>query len=464
MSKNKKKRRTPGEKRNAGKVIRLPLRKVQSPTSEREQKLSEIIKEMASVILQDPDAIPSRPAAVATLMLAGAAWNSAVGDSVMLDQHRKLVEQIDWSGVPPWAELRTDDSDKLIAELVAYKHERYPGDLRRIVATEMTPEGNVRVHWTEAAKIVTAEFGSTSSKATVSKEKRGHPIADKLVKKMNRYVRAKVIDLEAVKVGRANAEELQTTVASREELADHHPAHAIYVYAQNQVSVMSEQLTALKEMARFVKLISNAEEEYMPSGPPMSPLTASFFTCWAFFDACVGVAEETIATITMAVGSAFGMRGELLQVVGLMQQSRMAVYVHEGVERDTVLLRELVTDTVCRAIVPSGYRGHKGELWYVRVLPPPLPGIAEHVVFTTPYLLVQPGEREWQSYFRRTLPDAPLQGRIARYEQHMKFGPTREYWTEFVFEAYVNHRADVIFLAGLPDVPQSRPHSRINSR
>ena len=52
---------------------------------------------------------------------------------------------------------------------------------------------------------------------------------------------------------------------------------------------------------------------------------------------------------------------------------------------------------------------------------------------------------------------------IAAYEHHMKFGPARDYWTEFVFEAYVNHRSDVIFLAGLPDVPESRPHSSVNS-
>ena len=40
----------------------------------------------------------------------------------------------------------------------------------------------------------------------------------------------------------------------------------------------------------------------------------------------------------------------------------------------------------------------------------------------------------------------------------------RDYWTEFVFQAYVNHRTEVIFLAGLPDVAKSRPHSRVNSQ
>ena len=41
-------------------------------------------------------------------------------------------------------------------------------------------------------------------------------------------------------------------------------------------------------------------------------------------------------------------------------------------------------------------------------------------------------------------------------------GSPREYWAEFVFEAYMNHRPEVIFLKGLPDLPESRPHSVVN--
>jgi hypothetical protein len=458
------KKRTPGKKRKPGQVTKLPIRQAPALTQDRDRKLSEIIKEMAWSILRDPDAIPSLPAAQAVVMLASAAWNTSVGDTVLRDELRQVIEQLNGSGVTPWAELRSDDTDQLVAELVEQKRERYPNDRRRIIAAEMSSEGNVRVHWVDQEKIITPHWGSANSPASTVTTERGRPIADQLVRAMGKHVGGKIIDFKSALVGRAHAEELQKTVTTREELAGFHPAHAVYVHAQNQVSVMSEQLTALKEMTRFAELISKAEDEYLPSGPPMSPLTASFFTCWALFDACLGPAEETIGTTTMAVGAAFGMHEELVRVMGLMQESRMGVYVHEGGEKDAVVLRELVTDKVCRAIVPSGYRGRKGELWYVRVLPPPLSGVTEHVVFTTPYLLLAPGEGEWQAYFRRTLPDAPLQDRIARYEHHMKFGPTRNYWTEFVFEAYVNHRPDVIFLAGLPDVPESRPHSRVNQR
>ena len=65
---------------------------------------------------------------------------------------------------------------------------------------------------------------------------------------------------------------------------------------------------------------------------------------------------------------------------------------------------------LCRecARLPAGEREYRrGELWYARVFQPPIPGGSEHVVFMTPYLVLEPGLREWQAYFLRTLPDAP---------------------------------------------------------
>jgi hypothetical protein len=287
----------------------------------------------------------------------------------------------------------------------------------------------------------------------------GNRIAQNLVAKMKRQAHGKVVNFGDVVTGRASAEELHRTVASKEDLAALHPAHAAYAYTQNQVSVMSEQLTALPEMAPFVEIISNAEELLMPSAPPMSPLTTSYFTCWALFDVCVGPAKETIGTTVLEVGAAFGMHSELLRLMRSMQDSRMGLYTHEGVEGDLVVLREIGTGAVCRAVVPSGYSGQNGELWYVRVLPPPMPGGAAHVVFTTPYIVLHPGLADWLAYFSRTF---PKQQSVGDYERHMKYGPTPMYWPDYVFEAYVNHRADAIYLAGVPDIPESRPHSEGN--
>ena len=453
-----------GKKRKRGDVLRFPVRRTREKRSDQDRKLSEIVKEMALRLLKKPDAVPSLVVAETALLLASAAWNFACGDPGLRQQHRDMLKKFDRGGATPWPELLSTDTDRLIAGLVEYKQANCPNDRRRIVAAEMSSEGNVRVHWVEEDKLVTAPFGSGTSHAMAAKVESGHPIGEKLIARMKREVRGKVVDLKAVIAGRAAAEELQRTVVAKEGLAGFHPAHAAYVYAQNQVSVMSEQITALKEMAPFVDIISKAEDIYMPSGPPMSPLTTSYFTCWAFFDACVEPANETIGTTVLEMGAAFGMHTELLRIIGLMQQSRMGLYLHEGTEDSLVVLRELATDAVCRAIVPSGFRGQWGELWYARVLPPPIPGGSEHVVFTTPYLLLKPGLLEWKAYFGRTLPDAPRQGCHDAYVHHMKYGPTRSYWNDFVFEGYVNHRTEVIFLAGLPDLPESRPHSEVSNR
>lgn len=123
---------------------------------------------------------------------------------------------------------------------------------------------------------------------------------------------------------------------------------------------------------------------------------------------------------------------------------------------DALVLRELVTDRVCRAICTSGYSGEAGELWFARVLPPATEHDV-HVVFTTPYRLMASFESDWLAYFERTLTEAMPQKRLAAYEQHLKYGPVRDYWPEFVFEAYVNFQPGVVLLKGLPDVPESRP-------
>lgn len=43
-------------------------------------------------------------------------------------------------------------------------------------------------------------------------------------------------------------------------------------------------------------------------------------------------------------------------------------------------------------------------------------------------------------------------------ENLMKQGLSDNYWNETIFQAYVNHQPDVIYLKGLPNVSSSRPH------
>jgi len=292
----------------------------------------------------------------------------------------------------------------------------------------------------------------------------GGPIARRVLERVRQQVRTKVTNLAAFREGNAYAEALQNSMVARKTLEDTHPAHAIYVHVQNQMSVMAEQLLQLREMKAFVKLVGSAEDEYMPSWPPMSPVTKSFFWCWANFDAAVNAHRETIGSVTLRVAAEFGVHPTMLTLMRTLADSRMGIYRVEGHRGSHVQLRDLLTDQLCLAVCESGYSGSAGELWFARVLPPASPGQSDHVVFTSPYVLIAPDAMGWVEYFDRIAGKESQRPRIEALERHLKWGTAPRYWTEFVFEGYVNHRPGAIFLKGLPDVPESRPHSREYAR
>jgi hypothetical protein len=276
---------------------------------------------------------------------------------------------------------------------------------------------------------------------------------------MRRQVRSKVVDLAAFREGNEFAAALQNSVVPPETLREMHPGHAIYAHVQNQMSVMAEQLLKLPEMKGLAKIIGEAQEEYMPSWPPMSPISASYFWCWSTFDATANAHRETLGSVTLRIAAEFGVHPKMLTLMQAFNDSRMSVYRVEGYTDATVHLLDLVTNQQCLSVCESGFSGNAGELWFTRVLPPPL-GHAEHVVFTSPYVLISPNATGWTQYFDRIAAKDSARLRIEALERHLKWGTSRRYWPEFVFEAYVNHQPGAIFLKGLPDVPESRPHSR----
>jgi len=54
-----------------------------------------------------------------------------------------------------------------------------------------------------------------------------------------------------------------------------------------------------------------------------------------------------------------------------------------------VHLRELITQKQVNVIVPSGYMGNQGEIWFARIMPEPFAKLnyGYSVVFTTPYII-----------------------------------------------------------------------------
>jgi hypothetical protein len=298
------------------------------------------------------------------------------------------------------------------------------------------------------------------------------PISSKVLAALKKEASRKVIDFEALRLGAERAKELERGVISEQDMSQFDPLHAVYAYAQNKMSVLVEDLSELPMCAALADAYSAAEEEYSPSGSPMSPLTMSYFFCWGVFDSHVGKEKETLGTVAIDLCRALGMEPSVLRLFECMQESRMGLYLHEGEVGTHVLLREFVTGTQHRCVVPAGYRGRPGEIWFVRLLPEPFETMrmGYSLVFITPYVVCQEkggkflfaDPKEWDAFFARTIPKTGIENAGEAYAHLMKFGLSANYWNEFIFEGYVNHRQDMILLAGLPDVASSRPHSRVN--
>jgi hypothetical protein len=238
-------------------------------------------------------------------------------------------------------------------------------------------------------------------------------------------MRSKVVDLEAFRAGNEFAEELQDSVITPEALKEMHPAHSIYVHVQNQMSVMAEQLLQLPEMKALAKIIGEAHDEYMPSWPPMSPISTSYFWCWSNFDATANAHRETLASVMLRIAAEFGAHRKMLSLMQAFNNSSMRIYRVEGHRDACVQLRDLVTNQQCSALCESGYAGNPGEIWFTRVLPPALRGQSEHVVFTSPYVLISPDPTCWTQYLDRIAAKESPRPRIEALERHLKWGDAR---------------------------------------
>ena len=147
------------------------------------------------------------------------------------------------------------------------------------------------------------------------------------------------------------------------------PVHAAYAFVQNITSFFAEGASQLPEMKKFARIVAKAEDDYLPSGPPMSPLTTSFFTSWAFFDLQFDDGD-TLASCLIESNDVVSMNPDQLDALKKMAASRIGIYEHVSMDGQHVRLRELITNTEFICHSTSGYRGKKGEIWYVRLLPP----------------------------------------------------------------------------------------------
>jgi hypothetical protein len=284
-------------------------------------------------------------------------------------------------------------------------------------------------------------------------------ISDKLVKRLGKGRKlAQKLRREAGPIQQALDALKQGATARFSHGVALDPLHAVHVSVQNFTSIFAERVSQLPEFEPFFRAAVEAEDEYLPDGPPMSPLTRSYFTTWEFFDLRFGPDNETIGTCLLDSADPLGLGEDVTGAVRLMSETRMGVYEHAGARGGRCLLKELITDDEFECYVPAGYPGIKGELWFVRLCPPVDPA-AYHVAFTTPYVLTGFGKVDWTAYLSKSLIGLTVPEKRRRLYEYLKYGREPDFWNEFIFKAFHHHRPNAIFLLGLPDVPGSLPHA-----
>jgi hypothetical protein len=290
--------------------------------------------------------------------------------------------------------------------------------------------------------------------------------ADKIASAILAHERSGVIDLSHYRAAKAAVDDARLgDDRLRELLAQgYDPAHAAFIYVQNFASFLSEQLIFRKELRRYADIVGQAEDDYHPSFPPMSPVTKSYFTMWALFDVLFGQSHETIGTCLLRLARDMPFPGWLVDAIGAMQKSRMGFYVHEGFEDRFSRLREIDREGVKLCHATSGYRGSEGQIWFGRLVPPMNGLVKYHVFFTTPYIMIQTEESMIAAYFKgeiKRLNDRRLPREMDPHDFMLKHGPSPNHWNEYIFCAYRGYRGDAVFLSGVPDKVDSLPLGRL---
>ena len=192
-------------------------------------------------------------------------------------------------------------------------------------------------------------------------------ISSKIIKGSKNNSFNKVINLAEFSSVKGQLIEIETKLSKNFNEYQYDPSHKIYLYAQNLLSLFSEEYSVTEEFNEYYDIVIEMDTNYMPCGPPMSPLTVSYFTFWCFCDLRFGKEKETIGTIFYDLAYEHKFDELLLNSIQNLNKSYMGFYAHNGFDNDLILLKEILTNKEFRCICPAGYKGSKGEIWFVRI-------------------------------------------------------------------------------------------------
>ena len=222
------------------------------------------------------------------------------------------------------------------------------------------------------------------------------PLASKVLKELRRS-RSNVVSLA---VARDIATFERMVAANAEDLAGLPAGHRRWLLTFGLLAQFAHAVSELHAFRKLRQRVAEADEEYMPGEPPLSPVLDSFFMSWWMSDLPCGPGRETLLGVVAELAPALSAPAWVRDCARMLAESRLGVYRVEAIGAHRVRLTELVTDAVVEAALPDDLTS-RALLWLTRLLPaPPGDESGDFVVWTTPYELLE-GETAWREYFER---------------------------------------------------------------
>ncbi|HVZ32562.1 MAG TPA: hypothetical protein VG963_09050, partial [Polyangiaceae bacterium] len=242
------------------------------------------------------------------------------------------------------------------------------------------------------------------------------------------------------------------------------------------------QLLGAPQFERAGRWHDRLRAEFNPEGPPLSPVYDSYAMAHVLADVPHGLAGETPCSALAWLTRHDPARERLHQAARALADSHPDVYRvlrTDGLRADLERLRDRRALTVRQ----SGDFLRGGDLCLGRMLS----FAGGHFAIEPPYLL-RASDRDWLDYFQRIAPDEPSppsathhrspsdrakltpkqrarlrqrkaaqrdQGSEAALLRHLKNGTSERYWFEYIVAAYAGERGRVVYLAGVPDRPET---------
>lgn len=283
-------------------------------------------------------------------------------------------------------------------------------------------------------------------------------ISNQIIKDYRKYKLDKLINLSEIIQTKEKLEQIRMEVSDKFAPNDFDPSFKIYTLMQNIISYFSEEVSILPEFTPYYDGVVEMDENYMPSYPPMSPISGAYFTYWCFFDFKFGKEKETIGTIFYDLGLEYKFDKLALKTVANFNNSSMRFYKNLGSENGLIMLKDLLSGEIHLCKHASGFIGKKDEIWFVRLVPNLDEIYNYQIILTTPYVILDRTDNDWLAFFNRQGIDPNKEDCEAKYQQFNDSNSRERYWHNYIMDAYTNYESNCIFLMGIPDIKGSKPH------